>query len=70
MKQVAAASNIHRVLKQNAVAGNRTPVSRVTGGDNYHYTTTTPLVQTQVTVAILPGVEPGTSGSVDRRSIH
>jgi hypothetical protein len=31
----------HGTMQQNAVAGNRTPVSRVTGGDNHHYTTTT-----------------------------
>ena len=28
-------------LKKNAVAGDRTQVTRVTGGNTYHYTTTT-----------------------------
>ena len=30
--------------KKHSVAGNRTPVSRVTGGDTYHYTTTDWLI--------------------------
>lgn len=39
------ACSVHSNKRQNvtAVTGNRTPVSRVTGGDNYHYTMTTRL---------------------------
>ena len=32
--------NYRRVKKKFSPAGNRTPVSRVTGGDTHHYTTT------------------------------
>ena len=39
--------------KKDSVTGNRTPVSRVTGGDTYHYTITDCHVYTFATLALI-----------------
>ena len=37
---------------KNAVAGDRTRVARVTGGNTYHYTTTTSMEKTLISIFI------------------
>ena len=46
-------SYVVKKQKVNSVTGNRTPVSRVTGGDTYHYTITELLEWTHLFLSFL-----------------